>query len=84
MSEEPAAGDSRSRGGAVHAPGVPAGYEQESVRGRSRLLRFIGNWEVVELGEFVRIRDHKISPNEARPDTHVSSLSKSATVTGDW
>ena len=42
---------------------------QELLTGRTRLPGFGGEWEVVELNAFVRIRDRKISPVEVRGDT---------------
>ena len=37
--------------------------------GRTRLPGFGGQWEVVEMGAFLRIRDRKISPDEVHGDT---------------
>ena len=42
---------------------------QQLLTGRTRLPGFGGEWEVVELNAFVRIRDRKISPVEVRGDT---------------
>ena len=42
---------------------------QELLTGRKRLPGFGGEWEVIELGKLVRIRNHKISPVGICSDT---------------
>ena len=42
---------------------------QQLLTGRTRLLGFAGEWEVVELGALVRIRDRKISPVDVGGET---------------
>ena len=42
---------------------------QQLLTGRTRLPGFVGEWKVVQLGVFVRIRNRKISPVDVRGET---------------